>query len=270
MKRILLILSFLIITTTSFAQEPILDAETKEICNKVLLNIYYDISEQKDKYKELMNFGEQALFENKHGIIAIIYKFGKDDENQKDKRKTPYEFGVTIDTMEDVSFSHHLGKFNYGFNLLGLKICGYQKKHILRTQFNILPLINKHGTLLANHQQKYMPLKIFLDSPKDEYSVREDIVFSLTLKNVSKRHMIVKSLGEKTLYFLVNGRSWGTSSSTKKVGGKKVILKAGESIKMHFKGESFQIPQDIIINAYYKMAIKGVYPSTSFKIKIVD
>lgn len=247
---------------------PISD-ETREICNKVIRNIYYDILTDKKRYRGLADFGEDALYENKQGILTIVYQFDTGKQTNSNLRRDKYAIAVTIEKMGEKLFQNQEGYFAYGFNVLGLKISGYQRKHLLRTQYDIIPLINKHGTLLADYQQKYLPLQIQMNATKGTFSVREDIYFDVILKNVSKRHMVVKRMNKDTVYFLINNEFWGTLPESGKHGGKSIVLKSGEEISARFKGESFQSSQEVEIRAIYRIAIDGVNPYTTLKIKIV-
>ena len=246
-----------------------MDAQTKEICNQVILQIYQDILSVKSKHKELINFDERVLYENKYGIYALVYEFGPDAKTE-DSRQLPYAFGVTVDKMADTTFPPRPDSFNYSFPLLGLKISGYQKKHLLRTQFDAMPAVKKYGDLLADYQQNFLPLRLELRPVQSVYHVRQDIEFQVILTNVSKRHMIVQTLGSNSLYFHLNDKFWGTSPALGATGGNKVILKSGESLQMIFKGESFERPTDLSIEGVYRMSIKGVNPTAALHIKIVE
>ncbi len=268
-KTILFILFFSLLCGVgkSRAEEDAFDPKLKELCNEVVMSIYQEIEKEKARYPELENFDKSRLTENQYGIYQIDYEYTGE---ARDKSQTPYRFGVTIDRMKDVTFEQSRDAFNFGFPLLDVKFSGYQRKHLLRTQFDVLPLIQKYGELLAGYQQEYLPLRLELRTIKDSYHVREDVEFEVILKNVSKRHMIVKGLGQSTLFFLFDNQYWGTRPTDNSQGGEKVILKSGESIHMRFKGESFQKPHKFEIFSVYLMSIKGVNPTGTLKISVVD
>lgn len=245
-----------------------LDPETKAVCNKVMVNIYKDILKVKTKYPQLKDFDEKALYENKYGLYAIIYKY--EPQEGEDKKKVNYEFGLTIDGINEVPFPDKRNTFNLTFPLLGLKFSGYKSRITSRTQYDIAPTINRNGAILSEYQQKFMPLQLTLRTIKDTYKIREDIEFEVILTNVSKRHMYVKSLGMETLYFLFEDMVWGTNPDSQQRGGKDIILKAGESFSLKFRGESFQKPRDIQIYCAYRMSIKGVNPAGTLNVRIVD
>src|SRR5690349_17994220 len=98
MKKVIwLALLLLSVSSSALAEEtyaPKLDPETKALCNKVMVNVYKDIIKAKTKYKHLKNFDEKSLFENKHGIYTILYKY--EPEEGEDKRTSDYHFGITI------------------------------------------------------------------------------------------------------------------------------------------------------------------------------
>ena len=100
--------------------------------------------------------------------------------------------------------------------------------------------------------------------------MKEDVMFDVFLKNVSNRHMIVKSLGKDSLFFLINNQTWGTSPLSGKAGGSDVILKSGEETHLRLKGESFQKAQMVEITAFYGMVIEGVNPMGKAKVMVQE
>ena len=272
MNKVILFAFFLFMVSVPVqAEEKVakFSAATKEVANEVMLNIYKDILKAKDKYPELQGFGENSLYENKYGIYAIVYKDNVDPKLLK-KGTSPFELGLTIDKIDDVTFAKKPNNFNFAFPMLGLKFSGYQTKRMLRTQYDMMPLVNKNGNLLSDYQQKFMPLRLTVRTMKDSYKVREDIEFEVVLKNVSNRHMVVKSLGMDTLFFVFGDMTWGTSPNSDDRGGEDVVLKSGESLSLKFKGESFPKPKDIEIYCAYRMSIKGVNPSDTLRVKVVE
>jgi len=269
-KIITAFLIFWAMTAIVRAEEKVAEfsEETKEVCNQVMINIYKDILKVKNKYPELKNFDENALHENQLGIYTIIYK---DSRPEMQNRKTPpFEMGLTIDKIKDATFAGKPNNFNFSFPLLGLKFSGYYTKRYLRSQYDVVPVVNQHGTILEDYQQQFVPLKLTVKTPKSIYKVREDIEFEITLKNVSNRHMRVKSLGMNTLFFVIGDMVWGTSPASKQRGGEDVVLRSGESLTLKFKGESFQKPRDVQIYCSYRMSIRGVNPSDTLRIKVVE
>lgn len=269
MKRIFLLTLVLCLFPCGVlrAQGGVLDPEVKEVCNQAILNIYYDILALKDRHKELADFNEKAVYENPYGLYAIVYEYSS---GEKTPHQQPFAFAVTIDAMEDDFWGTKRGAFRFEYPVLGLKFSGYQQKHRLRTQFDLPAIVEKHGILVSEYQQRYLPLRLVLVPVKEEYYVREDIEFEVLLINISKRHMIVKPLGQETLFFLFNNQTWGTRPSEGVRTGKDIILKAGETLRRRFKGESFQNPKEITIYSLYRMSIHGVNPFATLKVNILD
>ena len=271
MKRLTLtIIFFFIASFLAFAGEPQLDEEVKALCNKVMLNIYNEIMEAKKQYKELENFTEAALSKNQHGIYSIEYRYLMSEGAVKDQI---YEFGLTIAGMQDSNF-YAPGRqlFNLGFPLLKLEFIGYQKKIFRTGQFDIEGPLKKHGLLLWDYQQRFVPYKLTIEPVKEEYKVDEPIEFIVTLKNLSKKNIIVKDLNEQTLFFLYGGQPWGAqemnSSQVKFLKG--VVLKSDESISKKFQGNAFSSPQEFEIHCTYGFAYEGVQPSATLKIRVVQ
>lgn len=274
---------FFSLPLTVGAKEVTIDATTKEVCNQVITNIYRDILHLQDKYKELTDFGEGAFYANKYGIYAIVYEYRpkpQAEDKEKSQSLGSFSFGVTIDGLDDDTFGQRVGQFALGFPLLGLKFSGYQQSNMLRSKFELLPLVQKHGILLDSHQQNLLPLRLFLRPVKETFKVREDIQFEVVLTNVSKSNLVVKTLNNDNLSFYINDRIWGVGFDAQDslrpviepwvklpIGG--TLLKAGESVKMTLRGESFQYPKEVMVRAIYEMAIDGINPTAELKVRVV-
>jgi len=266
MRPTILFFLILFICPPLFAQGLGLDERTKEVCNQVMEGIYQDIFDAKKKYPELEQFDENVLSENQYGIYQIIYEYKKSPEQE---RRNPFAFGLTIAGIDDTFFQER-GRlvFHLAFPVLGLKFVGYQMKGSARYRYDLGEVINQRGVLLADHQQEYMPLKLILRTNNDSYPTNEKIPFVVELKNVSNRHMRVKSLSDKTLFCLFNKKEWGTKQVDKVSQEEEIILKSNESTCVEFLGEAINNPQDIEIYCSYNMSIKGVKPSGILHVKV--
>ncbi|MEW5894369.1 MAG: hypothetical protein AB1650_01210 [Candidatus Omnitrophota bacterium] len=229
-------------------------SEAVDISNQIILDIYQEILDQKTFFPELSEFGERHLFKNQHGIYVIFY------ETNDQRIKNPFSMGVTINAMEDNQFPGKRGQFNYGFPKINLKISGFQRERSLRTQFDLSPIVIKQGMKLAEYQQTFLPLRVEVRPLKKTFQVGEEITIDVVLKNVSKRHMIVKSLGNETLFFLMNNEAWGTSPAIARARGSNEILKSGEETMIRLKGKGFENPEKLEITCFYNMSIEGIHP----------
>ena len=314
MRTWLLLAILLFCPLRSWAVEPAagdeeaLTPETIQICNQVMSDIYQHILQVRDRYKELAQFNEEAFFKNKQGIYTIAYDQVEEVEapDGSMRKKVPFSFGVTIEPTGSETFSARPGSFAYGFPALGLKFSGYQNKRLLRTQFDLIPLLGEHGQALNEYQQQFLPLQLTVRPLKEEYQVREDIEVEVVLTNVSLANIRVQDLSEDTLFFTVNGRFWGTSLWTppqvlddraarrerraerreakveernkrlsKRLGGAKIkkvagLLNAGDSISLILKGESFPAPQEVEVQCTYSVLVKDVNPMATMRFKIVE
>jgi len=247
-------------------QHPVTE-ETREFCNKILVNIYYDLVDLKKEYPGLKNFGDECLFENPHGIYALLYEY-KGHLQKQDRR--PYAFGITIDKTEDATFNDKDGVFQYPFPALDLKINGFQPRYILSSELDVTSVIRKYIPRLQDYQQSFLPLRLIILPTKNLYHVHEEIELEIVLKNVSKNHLYVKTLGPETLYFLFNNEFWGTRPTKYTKGGKRLILHAGEELRVSYRSDGFPSPRDVNIYCTYNVEVDGVHPYTNYQIKIIE
>lgn len=264
-----IILSGILLVSSAFCEnQPAINPETKAIANQVMLNIYDEILKLKEKRPELEQFNEQAMYENQQGIYAIVYQRPQSAEKIK---KEPYEFGVTIVPTDDPIFLEQGGRyaFNFSFPFLGIKFAGYEKMTYGKGQYDILKAVNAQGELLAEYQQKFMPLQMTLKAIKASYRVKEPIEFDVELKNSSNHHMYVHEINEASLYCQFNNKIWGTQQRGG-LGTKDVIVKSGESVHRTFLGEGLKAPGQIDLSCSYNMSIKGVKPFAKLSVKVVQ
>jgi len=259
------IVCVMIFGSGAYAEPPInIPPEAVEVSNQVILSIYQDIIDVKGEHSELAAFDENALFKNKNGIYAIIYEY------QEANAEDPYRFGITINNMEADDFWNEKGRFSYGFPKIKLKITGFFQKHPIRSQYDIVPNISRAGMILAEYQQEFMPLRVSIRPVQETFRVKEDIEFDVILRNVSKRHMVVKALSQDSLYILMGNRIWGTSPLKGKPQGKNVVLKSGEEIELRLKDKGFSEPQDLEMTCFYGMSMGEVNPMAKARIRIVE
>ena len=247
------------------AQPPPLTKEIKELCNKVIANIYFDLLDLKDTYPALKDFNENVLYENSRGIYTIVY-----ESKKQTSQRRPYVLGITIDKISDETFAPQLGSFQHVFPALGLKLCGHLPRYRLSSEPDINSVIKKYVEWLTDYQQQYLPLKLTIEPSKNLYHVLEEIELEIILKNVSKKHLFVKTLGAKTLFFLFNNEFWGTRPAEYTEGGSRIVLKAGEELRIKFKGDGFPSPRDVNIYCVYNVSVEGVHPYTNIKVKIIE
>jgi hypothetical protein len=243
-------------------------AETKELCNKAMMDIFDEILVAKIKYPELKDFDQSALTTNDYGIYVIKYKF---QDSSLSAEKQDYEFVVTIVGLNDPNiFSPRRSSFDLGFPLLNLRFTGYKLLAYKSRQYDVEQAVQRAGQVLWDSQQKYMPYQLKLEPVKSEYKVGEEIGFTVSLQNKTQHNIIVKDLSDNTLFFLYNNKMWGASEvNPSETSDKQIILKPGESIKKAFRGPPVKSPKEFEIYASYGLTYEGVKPSDSLKIKVV-
>jgi len=194
MKRMLLIIPILLLTCLiGYCEEINLDNETKRICNQVVTNIYNDILEIKDKYKELEAFDNSVLGKGgKYNLNSIFYS-----HNIKELSKGKTEFGdnafrFSLSIISDEAWQIGIGNgrsfYSLSYPNLGIKlwVSSIQPEPIqLDLTKEISTIVNKNAQLLKKLNQKCSPLQLTIKSDKDVYGVGESIIVQIELKNNS-------------------------------------------------------------------------------------
>ena len=185
------------------------DPEALLKINTVVQEVYDGIIAAKLKFKELASFDAKNLSKNENGFLTITYEI---EIPSSGGTTFPYKFKLDVEPIKAKTYVSHNGYFNYTMPLLDLQFSGYMIKHPLRRQFDIKTLLDRFAEVMADYQQQYMPLRFMILPEKDIYKIREPIRFKVILANVSSHNILVKGLGESSLYFTLNRDVWGTQS----------------------------------------------------------
>ena len=271
LRKISFVVTILLLPGLLWAEEVTIDSQTKNLANKVILNIYEELLKLKIEIKELSTFGENSLYENQYKMYTILYRQNSKEDQQKSRN---YEVGITVTKLDDSIFQDEKGYFVYDFPFLNVKIAGFENEVASTSEYDLSKIIDRYLTLLSDYQQHFLPLQLYLIPSKEVFKTGERIEFEVILKNVSKQNLVVKEFGLQTLFFIFNNQTWGAEQVTSdgKIiqGGQSVILKGGESLRMSFRGDSFVVPREFEIFCLYKMAISGVQPYGKLRVKIVS
>jgi hypothetical protein len=268
-KRIVmkyLVILFFLMASPAWSQS--IDRRAVEVSNQVVMNIYNDISSQKDRYPELANLSQENLSKNEYGIYRLNYVYPMTDQFGNTKN---YGFDVTVSAFNgsDDLTSKGEGFFNYDFPLLKVRMLGNQTFVYKSKQFNIRDIIEQNKDVLANEQQKRLPFRLAVSTAKDSFSKDEDIEFIVTLQNTTDHVLMVKELSPKTVHFLINGQAWQITAVKE---GKRIshsVLKSGESMTRRFNGQGLNRRKEFDVVCTYSMTYEGINPTASLKVKII-
>jgi len=248
------------------ADELVINPKIIETCNEVMANIFLDILEKKDRYKELSHFGEHTVYENEYGIISIHYQTIIGEERINQQR---YEFWLSIIGLDDINiFQSEEGSFEHRYPLLKIKLAGYQSKTQYRDKFKLKVPAERRSLTLLELQQESLPFQLSLEPAKEKFLTNEKIDFKVILKNVSKNSIKLKELNSQTLKFLYDGEPWDLDEQDKKA-PEKVVIKPNEKIEKSYTIEGPSVPREFELFTTYSMTYKGVKPSTSATFKII-
>jgi hypothetical protein len=254
--------------TIVLAEQVVIDKGIVEFCNNIMMDIYKEIWEQKDKDPRLADFGEDNFIVNSDGIYAINYET-KDTEGKK--WTIPLKFSLSIIRFDEVrDFEGEKGIFNFGFPLLNVNIVGFQN-YVKRDEFDIQNYVKKYGKMLWNEQKQYIPYKLTLSPEKESFGVGEEIAFTITLLNKTKKNLIFKELNDVSLFLEYDGGSWGEEAPSieqlKRV--RNLVVNHDESMSKRLTIGGFNEPGEYDIFCVYAVGYKGVNPSDSMKVIVV-
>ena len=135
-------------------------------------------------------------------------------------------------------------------------------------------LIKKYSEPLMDEEQKLMPYRLTVVADKESFFIKEDVYFTVTLTNLTKKNIKVKDLNAQTLYFLYNNRPWGAElvedEKDKEKKDELILLKPDEFVRRKFKSAGFTVPKEFEIFSSYAMTYQGVNPTSKLKIRVIE
>jgi len=270
MKKVLaLVLGGVLVSQFCQAQD-FWDKKTQDICQKVIVAIYDEILQTSPQYLELSEFNEKALtVDPGDGVYQISYQY-RDLRIHRDNR--PYEFFIEIGPLQD-NLPSRLGfeAKHYKFPIIAVRASLFIHRYRRLHHYDLDEAVSRALSPLSIHQQEYFPFAVILKPIKDTFKVRERIEFEVIVKNKTNQNLKIKNLGEKTLFFTINGEEWGTKpSQASRTSREEYILAPYDSLSRSFKGNSFNSPGQVEIVCTYNLAYKGILPFGRAKIKIEE
>ena len=264
----LLCLSGIFLPFFSYAQE-LWDHSTQEVAWRAVRAIYATILEAKPRHQELSAFDERVLSTNPDGVQQILYQYQDPRLSQKDE---PYQLLITIGPLKEKPYPRpEFEARHYGFPLIGARASYFIKRYRRWHHYDLDRAVQEGLDLLYDHQQRYFPFEVVLRPLKESFKVGERIAFEVTVKNKTNQNLKIKNLGEKTLFFTINGQEWGTKSSVaSRPGQEEYILGPHDSVSRSFRGDSFRKPGEVEVFCTYHLAYKGILPFGTLRIKIEE
>lgn len=284
------------------------DKKVNDKVNEVIKKIYDQIIAGKVRYKELAAFDEKCMTMDPNGFLTIKYE----TEVPAPRGETyPYAFKLVVEPLRSEKAPKIIlkdGQFEYALPFLDLQFFGYVVKHPIRRQFDFQAVFERAAEELIDYQQQFLPLRFMIIVEEKSFNTNQPIKFKVVLANASEHNILVKGLGQETLFFTLNNAVWGTNAGqaevlsprekqrqerqkqaqlraflraqrkgqglTTVVGkrtkvGEQIILREGEALVIDFVGEGYRRAQDVEIRGIYQMNVKGLRPTAKVTVKIV-
>lgn len=261
------VLVFILFSSAAYGAS--LDPLSVKLGNQLIVNIFQDINDHKDSYKELEDLSEENVLVQENGLYQLKYTYFGVGESTAMK-----SYGLNIQLlplMTNKKSNLDDENFRYDYPILGLSLVGSQYRALKSKQLDIRLIVENDQLFLSEKQQEKLPFRLSVQTTKDSFKENEDIEIEVSLKNVSGHSLKVKKLSSKTLRFTIDNNVWGTTEiSAADIGrGEHTILKAGESIKKIFKGKGLNRYKEFKIYCYYNMSHQGVNPMGVLRVRIL-
>ncbi len=230
--------------------------------NAAIENIIKDIIKSKSGYPELESFSASAIREDSRGYKSSAYSH---DASGGAADPYNYRFSVGIKSLDSQPVSDS-DSWEHRFPLLGFKVVIEAKKLGEWTSFDASRIVETNLEDLKVVEQDFLPFRLDLKTDKEVYSVREEIVLTATLKNVTIQPYKLADLDESSLYCKIGEKEWGGEGGG--VLELSKVLSAYGTVKKILKVSGMETPQELWIGCSYALGYKGVQPYSRIKISV--
>jgi hypothetical protein len=230
------------------------------VADSVMEDIAARIAANKFQYLVFSNFDPKAMSRNPDGYKELRYAYplaeGRNLEVNVLMLPLKSREGGVLPEWRHLEFPLLDLKVVWTTALTGFYLEG----------FDLDVIVEDAAWPLVEFQQKELPLRIFIETPKISYQVGESVKLDLVVKNVSNNQLRVKPLDSQTLYCTMNGSFWGTKDP--KPAPSKSTLKPGEELRFPLKLKGLPKPGDFNISCSYGIGYQGVRPQARKILKI--
>lgn len=263
-----MLVGMLILVSPASAEPTDTDPATIEICNKIVKSIYDEIEKRKSQYPDLELFNVIALKKNQWGFDYLKYRYlDVVGSKQVDELEFSVEF-LPIDADQEYSFEGT--HFEYAFPLLKVRLIAYQNDSNKHRQIEIIPFVKEYARPLLDYQSESLPIKLKLYAEKKVFQVDEPVTFIAEFENLTGNNIKIKDLSNNSIAFAYDKITWGSDLNMAHPTDGNEVLRPNRSLKRKFKLNGFPEPQDLTIHATYLMNFKGVEPTATLNLKIVE
>jgi hypothetical protein len=230
------------------------------VADGVMEDIAARIATSKFRYLVFSNFDPTALTRNQYGFKELRYAYPLAEGRN-------LEVNVLMLSMKSPEGEATPEWRRMEFPLIGIKVLWTTARTGFYLEgFDLDTIVADAIWPLVEFQQKELPLRIFIETPKTSYQVGEPVNLDLVVKNVSNSKLRVKPLDSQILYCVMNEQSWGTKDP--KPAPSKSVLRPGDEMRYPLKMQGLQAPGDLKVTCSYGIGYQGVRPQAHKKLKI--
>jgi hypothetical protein len=243
------------LSVPTFAQD-----QTRAVADSVMDDVATRIAANKFRYLVFSNFDPAALPRNPDGFKELRYAYPLAEGRN-------LEVNVVMISLKSKA-GKEMTEWNHReFPLLGIKVLWTTARTGFYLEgFDLNPIVEDAIWPLVELQQKQLPLRMTIETPKAGYQVGEPVNLDLVVKNISGNTLRVKPLDSQSVYCVMNEEAWGIKDA--KPTPSKSVLRAGEEMRYLLKIKGLEAAGDLTIACSYGIGFQGVRPQARKVLKI--
>lgn len=259
---VVVLLTSLLFCHSAQAQE----ATVKSLYNEAIDNIVVEILAVKAGYPELESFSGNAVKIGKDGYKSISYVRDSSGISMDGKDQYAYRFSIALKTLDKSEVQAEKSVWEAKYPLLGVKVVIDSQSKGEWTSLDLSKIVENNLDPLRIMEQEFLPFHLEVSTDRQVYSVAEEIMLNVSLKNKGVKPFKIAELDQNALYCSIGEDQWGSPEPQIELSR---VLKVGASVQKMLRILAPETPQELIIACSYALGYKGVRPYDRIRVSIL-
>lgn len=233
--------------------------------NEAIDNIVNEILEVKAGYPELESFSRSAVKTGQDGYKNISYVRDTSRNHAGGQDQYAYRFSINLNALDNSEAEANGSLWEVKFPLLGVKVTIDSQRKGEWTSFDLRKIVENNLDALKLLEQDSLPFRLEVSTDRQVYSVSEEIVLTISLKNAGLKPFKIADLDENALYCSIGDNEWGNAVPQVELNR---VLSGRGTVQRMLRITAPDTPQELSIACTYALGYKGVQPYNRIRVSI--
>ncbi len=233
--------------------------------NEAIDNIVKEILQVKAGYPELESFSGSSVKVGQDGHKSISYVRDSSGNPAGGQDHYAYRFSITLKPLDNSEAEAGSSVWEVKFPLLGVKVVIDSQRKGEWTSFDLRKIVENNLDALKLLEQDSLPFRLEVSTDRQLYSVSEEIMLTISLKNTGLKPYKIADLDENALYCSIGDNEWGNAVPQVELNR---VLSGRGTVQRMLRITAPDTPQELSIACTYALGYKGVQPYNRIRVSI--